>query len=307
MLPIEKKLIKYNFTANANNPYYIVVHDTGNTTKGANALGHFNYFNGGDRQASAHVFVDDSNILQLIEFNDKAWHVGDGAGKYGITNGNSIGIEICINSDGNYDKAVTDTIELVVYLMRTYNIPLDRIVRHYDASRKNCPASMSSNSWAKWVEFKDKVNKLFNGGAPIKEVPKATTPKATIDDSVKALQHSLNVLKIRDGNGRALVEDGITGINTTNAVKTLQTILGLQADGVAGVNTLGAIKFIFDKPTISQGSKGVVVRYLQYRMITSVDGIFGAGTRSKVISFQKDNGLTTDGYVGAMTWGALFK
>lgn len=63
MLKIEKKLIKYNFTANANTPKYIVIHDTGNKSKGANAFMHYKYFNGGDRQASAHYFVDDKGAI----------------------------------------------------------------------------------------------------------------------------------------------------------------------------------------------------------------------------------------------------
>jgi glucan-binding YG repeat protein len=41
--------------------------------------------------------------------------------------------------------------------MGKYNIPLDRVVRHYDASRKCCPSSMSANNWARWYEFKDRL------------------------------------------------------------------------------------------------------------------------------------------------------
>ena len=38
--------------------------------------------------------------------------------------------------------------------MKELNITADRVVRHYDASRKNCPASMSSQSWALWNDFR---------------------------------------------------------------------------------------------------------------------------------------------------------
>lgn len=81
----------------------------------------------------------------------------DGKGKYGITNSNSIGIEICINSDGNYNTAFQNAVELTKYLMKELNIPLKRVVRHYDASRKNCPASMSKNGWALWNTFKKRL------------------------------------------------------------------------------------------------------------------------------------------------------
>lgn len=157
MLAIQKKLIKYNHSS-GNELKYIVIHDTGNTGKGANALAHFNYFNGGDRQASAHYFVDDSNIIQTVEDNDAAWHCGDGRGVNGITNHNSIGIETCINSDGNYGEALTNTLELVKYLMNKYNIPAERVVRHYDASRKNCPGRMNIDKrWSGWTDFKNRL------------------------------------------------------------------------------------------------------------------------------------------------------
>jgi len=37
----------------------------------------------------------------------------------------------------------------------------------------------------------------------------------------------------------------------------------------------------------------------------TADGIFGNGTRTTVLAFQKDNGLVVDGIVGAKTWGAF--
>ena len=151
---IEKMLIKYNFSARNGSIKYIVIHDTANTGAGADVKGHFNYFNSANRKASADYFVDDKRFGQFIEDSNRAFHCGDGNGKYGITNDNSVGIEICINSDGNYNKAVNNTIELTKYLMNKYSIPVDRVVRHYDASRKTCPGTMMANDWKAWKEFK---------------------------------------------------------------------------------------------------------------------------------------------------------
>ena len=154
-MQINKKQIAYNRTTRSQKPQYIVIHDTGNKNKGANAEAHFNYFNGGDRQASADFFVDDKQILQVNDYHTYyTWHCGDGKGKNGITNANSIGIEICINSDGNYDIAFQNAVALTKQLMTELNIPIDRVVRHYDASGKNCPASMSADNWALWNTFK---------------------------------------------------------------------------------------------------------------------------------------------------------
>lgn len=158
MLNIEKKQIAYNRVSRNTEIKYIVIHDTGNKSKGANADAHFKYFNGGNRSSSADFFVDDTKILQVNDYTKYyTWQVGDGKGKYGITNSNSIGIEICVNADGDYEKAFANAAELTKYLMKELNIPIERVVRHYDASRKNCPASMNSNGWYKWTVFKESL------------------------------------------------------------------------------------------------------------------------------------------------------
>ena len=151
--------IKYNRSNRGGTPIkYIVVHDTGNSSRGANATAHYNYFNGGDRSSSADFFVDDTQILCVNDYYKfYTWHCGDGHGKYGITNRNSVGIEFCINVDSDRDKTLERTAQLVRELMQELNIPIDRVVRHYDASRKNCPQSMSGNGWAQWYEFKEKL------------------------------------------------------------------------------------------------------------------------------------------------------
>jgi N-acetylmuramoyl-L-alanine amidase len=160
MIKIEQKLIKYNFTPNANTPKYIVIHDTGNKSKGANAEMHYRYFNGGNRKASAHYFVDDKKVLQAVLDKDKAWHVGKG--KKGISNSNTIGIEICVNADGDYSRTFDLAVQLTVQLMDKYNIPLENVIRHHDCSSwgKACPRSMADNNWAKWYEFKERVAEL---------------------------------------------------------------------------------------------------------------------------------------------------
>ena len=154
-MKINKKQIAYNISKRNTAATYIVIHDTGNKNRGADAEAHFKYFNGGNRNSSADFFVDDKQALQVNDYiKNYTWHCGDGKGKYGITNANSIGIEICVNSDGNYEKAYANAIELTKQLMKELNITADRVVRHYDASRKNCPASMSSQSWALWNDFR---------------------------------------------------------------------------------------------------------------------------------------------------------
>ena len=40
-----------------------------------------------------------------------------------VTNNNSIGIEICVNEDGNYTTARQNAIDLVKYLLQTNGYP----------------------------------------------------------------------------------------------------------------------------------------------------------------------------------------
>ncbi len=152
------KQIAYNRSRRSAAIKYIVVHDTGNPDKGADAERHYQYFNGGNRDSSADVFVDDHQAIKVNDWDEYyTWHCGDGHGKYGITNGNSIGVEMCINSDGDYDRAFKRTVEVVKELMQTLGVDADHVVRHYDASRKDCPMSMSGNGWERWNEFKKRI------------------------------------------------------------------------------------------------------------------------------------------------------
>ena len=63
--------------------------------------------------------------------------------------------------------------------------------------------------------------------------------------------------------------------------------------------------------TLRKGSRGKGVKWLQYQLnlkeynCGNVDGIFGNGTRSSVMLFQRSKGLDVDGIVGKMTREAL--
>lgn len=150
--------IKRNvYSRKGNSIKYLVIHDTGNANKGAGALAHRNYVENNARGASAHYFVDDKVIVQYVGDSLSAGSVGDGKGKYGITNANSLSIEMCINSDADYAKTYKNTVELTKNLMKKFNIPIDRVVRHYDASRKSCPNHMRQNNWSKWWKFKEDI------------------------------------------------------------------------------------------------------------------------------------------------------
>lgn len=155
MLDIKRKISPYNHYK-GNNVEYIVIHYTGN--KNDTAKNNADYFYGANRNASAHYFVDDNEAYQVVEEFNGAWHVGDGNNRYGINNKNSIAIEMCGTHNGNIsEKTVENTLELTKQLMKKYGIDADHVVRHYDASRKNCPSAFSPNNWSRWWSFKERL------------------------------------------------------------------------------------------------------------------------------------------------------
>ena len=139
---------------------YIVIHYTGND--GDTDENNGKYFNGKNRNASAHYFVDDDSITQSVPDNYTAWHCGT-KGKYyhsECRNANSIGIEMCdTEKNGVYNlstKTRNNTIKLIKYLMNKYNIPISNVLRHYDITHKRCPSYFVDNQ-QDWLNFKKEI------------------------------------------------------------------------------------------------------------------------------------------------------
>jgi putative chitinase len=57
---------------------------------------------------------------------------------------------------------------------------------------------------------------------------------------------------------------------------------------------------------LKKGSNSNDVKKLQEKLGLAADGIFGAGTETKVKEWQAANGLTADGIVGDGTWSKMF-
>lgn len=144
------------------------------------------------------------------------------------------------------------------------------------------------------------------------------------DSNVTLIQKRLNML-----NMGTLIEDGIFGAATKNAVIAFQNQNSLDADGVVGQSTWAKLfrgarmgGYIagpvssgntYSGTLLSVGSAGSAVVKLQnklyeigYTSVGSSDGIFGENTRNAVIAFQHDRGLVEDGIVGNNTWNAIF-
>lgn len=85
-------------------PKYFTIHETDNDNKGANAEAHARLqYNGNNREVSWYFQVDEDSIYQSLPTNEIGLAAGDGNGPGNMS---SIHIEICVNRDGNFKKAV---------------------------------------------------------------------------------------------------------------------------------------------------------------------------------------------------------
>lgn len=147
---------------------YLVYHYTGNDgdTARANAV----YYANATVKASAHYFVDGTEIVQSVPELYTAWSVGGkkwsdcaqtgGGTLHGVvTNANSISIEMCDTvRDGQLmatEATLANAAALGRKLMTLYGIPIDRVVRHFDVTGKHCPAYFMDS--AAWEAFKRRL------------------------------------------------------------------------------------------------------------------------------------------------------
>lgn len=208
---------------------FIVMHYTGNKKDTAKA--NANYFATGGREASAHFFVDNSNIYQSVELRDVAWHCGT-MGTYYHTlcrNNNSIGIEMCCTA-GNYkisDKTIKNSAYLCAYLCEMIGVKASEVdtyvLRHYDITHKTCPAQMVSNA-KEWKEFKDMVKKILKG-----EDKKKTTTKTTSTTSKTS-----------------------TVLTTGAKLKLSKVALYASSDAKTKSSTLSGIYYVWSKTAVNK-------------------------------------------------------
>ena len=96
---------------------FIVIHETGNPSEGADAKAHSDYLlNGGEGTTSWHYTVDDHEIYHHIPDSEVSWNAGDRRQEPG-GNMNGISIELCVNQDGDFEKTFDNGARLTAYLM----------------------------------------------------------------------------------------------------------------------------------------------------------------------------------------------
>lgn len=129
-------------------PKYITIHETANRARGANDQMHAEYLltpEAIDRTVLWHATVDEDSIRQHLPWNEVGWHAGDGYN--GPGNRQSIGLELCVNADGNFWATLRLAAKLVAHLVREVPSLLpfpECVVQHNVWSGKDCPAIIRS-------------------------------------------------------------------------------------------------------------------------------------------------------------------
>lgn len=186
MMQINKntKSVTHNTSVRKDDIKYICIHYVGAT---GDAKSNVDYYSQKTvKNASADFFVGhNGDVWQYNPDPEKryCWAVGGtrqseyGGSFYGqAKNSNSVSIEMCVKTRGEKtanspdwyftDETISAAVELTKYLMKLYNVPAERVIRHFDVTGKLCPGVVGWNSKSgderAWEDFKKRITKEGN-------------------------------------------------------------------------------------------------------------------------------------------------
>lgn len=225
----------YNVSPRSKKPEWIVIHYTGAEGSASDNVA---YFNSGNRNASADIFVGHQG--EILAYNNDlehqyTWHCGGPIESahhplHGtVNNTNSIGIELCTHNEGGKwtfsGSTIASAVTVTKHLMQVYGIKADHVCRHWDVTGKSCPRVPgwgAVDGDAEWQKFKMKLE----------VVPTPRTIKiGSTGKAVKWLQIFLGGLTV----------DGKFGSKTKNKLIAWQKAHKLTPDGICGPKTWAAI------------------------------------------------------------------
>lgn len=253
---------KVNFTKGNRGRKYIVIHYTGNKTDKATSNG--NYFKSENRGASAHYFVDDTTVVQVVSENDTAWAVGRNYGSNNLfgkcTNSNSISIEMCSTNGRISDATYQNTVALVKSLMKKYNIDAAHVVRHWDVCSKSCPGwtgwGANGCDASIWNQFKKDIVSA-NSGKGVGTVRKLTPGKAFLycDAPIYKRDWKTVIINGHKGDEVTIMDSGTGGVK----VKYNDTIGYMKCEHLMPYISTGDLLEVVEDFTVTI-RKGTVLR-----------------------------------------------
>ena len=244
----------------------IVIHYTGG--KG-NARENCLYFNGGNRQASAHFFIDGGpRIYESVSPRDTAWAVGNMR-----MNRKTVNLEVCSNGEDFTEDEIKQTAWLVQKLMRDYGLPARDVIRHHDAYDYGNP----NEPWA----------------SPHKACP---APYMN-EEKWRKLHARLTGESIDNGGNDDYSQIAVDGWVGHNSVRAWQTIFNCPyIDGIISRQWVGSKERHWAITTIEYGTGGsYLIKAIQKQIGVTQDGYMGENT---IKAWQKYVGVTADGWFG---------
>lgn len=292
MVTIKKQLVSQSVinkstSGNGNKRKFLCIHETANVSKGANAQAHANLQSkGNSRAASWHWQVDSVEAIQSFDHTVRCWHAGSTQG-----NNESIAIEICVNSDSNFRKAVENAASLTRWIMQQENISINNVVQHNKWSGKNCPTNLRNGSKGiNWNDFIGMVKgATVKPAAPTDPIDKGYLVYGDRGASVKKLAEDLQFL------GYAVTPIEFFNAEIKAALMEFQKAQKLNVDGSYGPATKSALaKVVKDfkaaetASTVDKQEEGITVAD-----ILKLSTKEGANARLRVLKrFEnKDPGL----------------
>lgn len=158
----------------------VTIHDTQNPDRGAGAETHSRVqHNGSMPGASWHATVDEKGVWVDYADADRCWHAGQATG-----NNTSYGIEIAVNSDGEYPAAVHNAATYAATVLARHGLGVGALRQHNAWTGKDCPEGIrAGRGGITWSRFKSLVQAALDGAptptpAPTTPVPAPTKPTA---------------------------------------------------------------------------------------------------------------------------------
>ncbi len=173
---------------NADPQKWITIHETANPGIGTGAQKHSNFVRngGGEEGVSFHTTVDDKEFIQMMPFDEVAYHAGDGCNDRITDLGcfQSVAIETCVNVDSNWTTAKENLIATCVAIIKgddrlLFNgtkghfSPM-RLGQHNKWSGKNCPARIRAEG--SWSNVSGRIAAGVAGDAPTPPTPEPKPP-----------------------------------------------------------------------------------------------------------------------------------
>ena len=238
---------------------FLVAHDTGNpnTTAGQNVNYYINSAN--EASASAHVFVDDKEIIWCIPENEKAWHVWysttiDNKRFNADSNDSAIGVELCYfpQDIAKTRLAYENYTDLLASLCDKYKLdPLVHIPGHndLDPARKTDPMNAFRVIGKTMIQFRTDVRAKLKSGIPSPIKPKLITLQfGQTGVAVGLVQDILNkngylVSPFTGGVYNEAMAQAILLFQIRNKVATEAEISKLRGE-VTGPKTIAALTLI---------------------------------------------------------------